>query len=425
MWNFSPKAKLPSWQAAALSLLPTPKAKPNPLSMPEPPAPVEPDERALLASALAALVAPRAAGQLLIAPFQWAERENRRRAQQYESELNRQLRLAQIETERRKAETPILVEQIREAGRAEERKQQAPKVAAEVSKIEAETEATRQRTDQAAQRLPVEIAGRIAALLERAGDEKVGAEERRMMIGYAKYLMHEYGVDLKDFLPAETQASPAQARAAAQAVSEAAQAEQALATAQQRREEAETERQERPLKLEERRARIELITAQALTERMQPELLRARINEIQANIAQGWQGLQLRAQSLANAVRSQNWRQARDTFEGISKSRAFWERQAQELEKAITVEQEIEYYDRNTGQRIRERRRVPNPNAPADLRQRAQEARRLANEYRRLEESALQGLGVRAPQPQRSQPQQRTRTLNVPGVGNVTIEEDI
>ncbi|MCX7924396.1 MAG: hypothetical protein N2554_01135 [Fimbriimonadales bacterium] len=394
----------------AAGLLPKPAAKPL-----LPPAPVSPDERAILASLIAAALAPRAAGVLLPAPFQWAERENRRRMQQYESELNRQLKEAQLQVERLKARTPIEVEQIREAGRAAERTQQQPKIDAEVGKIQAETQNLQQRTEQAAQRLPVEISLRIADLLQRAGDEKVGAEERRMMIGYARYLMQQYGVDLKDFLPAETQASPAQARAAAQAVGEAAQAEQALASAERMREEAETERQERPLRLEERRARIRLIQAQELTERMQPQLMQARIQEIRANIAQGWQNLRLRAQALQNAIQRQDWNEARGVVEAIGKSRAFWERQVQELRKALGITQERTEYitprDPQSGATLAPYRQITRTTTLPDLSRIAQsdpryplvqqlrEAERLANFYRQseqiLNERLMKRRGIR------------------------------
>lgn len=396
-----------------MSLLPTPKPQADAL---QPPKLVEPDERALLASALAALFAPRAAGQLLIAPYQWAERENLKRARQYESELNRQLRLAQIDAERLKAQTPIVVEQMRSAERRAEREAEAPKVEAETEKVRAETQRIQADTQRALQRLPLDVSRDITNLLLKAGDEKVGADERREILAYARYLMRQYGVDLSEFLPQEVQASPAQARAAAQAVGELAQAEQATASAERQREEAETERQERPLKLEERRARIRLIQAQELTERVQPELMRARIQELRANIAQGWQGLRLRAEGLQLAIRRQNWAEAQDLLEGISKSRAFWEQQARELERSITIEQETESYDPETGKRIRARRRVADPNAPAELRNQAAEARRLADEYRRAEEAMQRRLG---------KPATRTRQLQVPGVGNVQVEEDI
>lgn len=385
-----------------------------------PPQPDQPSERALMMASLAALFVPRAAGTLLMAPYLAAERETLRRQQAWQQALDRQLRLAQLETERRKAETPIIVEQIREAGRAAERDLQTPKVQAEVRKLEAETEATRQRTQQAAQRLPVEIAGRIAGLLERAGDERVGEEERRMMIGYAKYLMNEYGVDLKDFLPAETQASPAQARTAAQALQEASEAQRAAASAELLQEQAQTERELRPLRKEQAQARIQLIRAQELTERMQPELLRARIREIQANIAQGWRGLALRAQSLNLAIQRQDFAQQRQLLEQLSKSRAFWERQASELEKALRVEVEQQVQGAGETALITTRTRRLDPAQERELRDRLAEVRRLADNYRQLEQS-LQNRLLNKPAPAKPKRQIRLRdgtVVEVEGGGN-------
>lgn len=392
----------------ALGLLPKPSAS---LLLPPAPKPVEPDERAILFSALAAALAPRAAGQLLIAPFQWADRQNRKLAEQYEQELNRRLKAAQLGIEQQKAQTPVVVEQIRSQDRAAERALNRPLIEARIGETQARTGEIEQRTEQAARRMPLEIQRDINQMLLTAGKPETPPELRQFILGQVQQLYREYGIETPTPLPTQVSPSPAQQREEAAATRELAQAKESEAQAALTQERAITEQQVRPLELQERRARIRLIQAQELTERMQPQLLQARISEIRANIAQGWQNLRLRAQALQQAIQRQDWNEARGVVEAIGKSRAFWERQVQELRRALGVSVQQELYtpasDRQapasrTVQRsttLPDLNRIPQNDPRYPLVQQLREAEKLANFYRQseqlLNERLLQRRGIR------------------------------
>jgi hypothetical protein len=366
-----------------------------------PPQQVSPDDKMLLASAIGALLAPRAAGVMLSAPYRWAERENLKAQQAYMQALDRALKLAQIGVESRRAEAPITVAQIESETRRSLAEAQAEadreEREARTRKLQAEAEQIATATEKSRQKLPLEISTSIANLLLRAGDERLSPEERGQLLGYARYLLKEYGVDLSEFLPQDVQPSFVQQRTEAQAQSESARAEESKARTELVQEQAKTERELRPLRVQEKQARIRLIQAQELTERIQPDLIRARIQEIRNNIAMGWRGLALRAQSVQAAIDSRQFEQARRLLGDISKSRAFWERQASELEKSLRVYEEREVVGTGEQQAVRVRTRGVDAATAAELRARAEEARRIANEYRRAEEALMRKLGAVSP----------------------------
>ncbi len=362
---------------------------------------VSPDSAHLVASALLALAAPRAAGVLLSAPYVASEREAERLGQEAEREFMRQLQLARLGVEHQKAVAPIEVERLRGSLRREEMALDSAVKEASAKKLEAEARKAESEAERQRAKLPVEIAQQIGSLLLRAGDPALSASERGMLIGYARRLMEEYGIDLERYIPSELSLSPRQSEALARAEAAEAQAELSRARAEASREEAESERALREPRVEElrsraelNRAQIRLIEARELTERVKPDLLRAQIEQIRNNIALGWRNLAIRSRAVEASIADRNMTQLRQLLRDVSVSRAFWEKQALELEKAARtyVEQTVQ----GSGETAITTTRVRSvdPSQAAELRARAVEARNIAEQYRRLEAGIRKRLGI-------------------------------
>ena len=298
------------------------------LQLPSPPAPVQVPESMVLASALGALLAPRAAAQLLSAPALYQQRVNQQRQQQYQQQLDTLLKQLQIEAQR-------------EAARAQQRRADAYAKSIEIEERllpareqlmqsqakQAEATAQQRLADILTQqyRLAQADAELLADLYAKAGDPRVSPQNRALLLQYADNYAKQLGVEVdRDRLRAaapDIELSPAQQTELARAAETQAQTELT-------RERAETERARRPLELKLLNA--DLLKTQAQIKQIENDIktTRERLGIMRQELGLRGAELGLRRAELTERMRANRIRET-----GIYARH--WVQQASELRRAI------------------------------------------------------------------------------------------
>ena len=291
------------------------------LQLPSPPAPVQVPESMVLASALGALLAPRAAAQLLSAPALYQQRVHQQRQQQYQQQLDTLLKQLQIEAQR-------------EAARAQQRRADAYAKSIEIEERllparerlmqsqakQAEATAQQRLADILTQqyRLAQADAELLGDLYAKAGDPRVSPQNRALLLQYADNYAKQLGIQvdreaLKAIAPT-IELSPAQQAELARAAETQAQTELT-------RERAETERARRPLELK-------LLNAELLKTQAQIKQIENDIKTTRERLGIMRQELALRGAELTERMRANRIRET-----GIYARH--WIQQASELRRAI------------------------------------------------------------------------------------------
>lgn len=346
------------------------------LSLPPPPEPVAIPERMWLAGAIGALLAPRAAGAMLTAPVRWKLQQDADALRSWNAAADKLLKQLEVQAKLMTAGA----EQTRADAYAQGVQQQGALIPYRADLMSAQADAQRMNALRSLSeilmqqhRLNREQAETLSELYLRAGDPRVGLNERRKLLQYADDYARSIGADItpdtvRAYAPSlqlpeaarstggdddtirtgenaratEVDLSPAQQKTLADA-----RASEALAELQAERQETERATRERKLQLMDAELLIKAKT----------------LEKIDADIRATQERLRLMNEELGLRRAELNLRQRNTSLRELITYQRHWATQLGQIERAIDAIKnepaggytEAERIDPQTGTRLRER----------------------------------------------------------------------
>jgi len=355
----------------------------------EPDAPTPVNKRSLIASAIASLfVPPQFGAEVLRRPFLRAQQQDAEKQALRQQALRGLESLLKIQEPLTRAALTETMQQPLTQARAVRELAQAEQSLAQAGKAEAEAESIAKSSQLEPLRIARYLAEQYAQI---AGAEDATPEEAEAYRTWANSILKQLGLPE---LPEIKAMSPRQLLALARADSEAARTQLLQEQAQSERELRQAEQAIKALQALQVQEQINLTRARTDTERAQAQLVRKRMQEIDAAIAQGWARIRndqariaLMAQELDLKRDVESRKTAANLLAGALQQGQDYEQLAAQLEREAGRTVVIDQIRGTTDY-------VYDPATRQAMREQARQLRELARRAKALSEGLRAKLGV-------------------------------